>query len=68
MAINDLVTVNVPELLRFFDEKPDWSERHATAVVGVAGEDLNVACFCHYLESMGHRGEVLLRDQGSLSP
>ena len=29
-----LVKVNVPDLLRFFDEKPDWAERHATAVVG----------------------------------
>ncbi len=63
-----LVTVNVPDLLRFFDEKPDWSERHATAVVGVAGEDLNVACFCRYLESMGHHGEVLLRGSGKPMP
>ena len=59
-----LVKVNVPDLLRFFDEKPDWSEKHATAVVGVAGEDLNAACFCHFLESKGHRAEVLLDDSG----
>ncbi len=59
-----LVKVNVPDLLSFFDEKPDWSEKHATAVVGVVGEDLNAACFCHYLESNGHRGEVLTDDSG----
>lgn len=59
-----LVKVNVPDLLSFFDEKPDWAERHATAVVGVAGEDLNTACFCHYLESRGHRGEVLADGSG----
>ena len=59
-----LVKVNVPDLLRFFDEKPDWAERHATAVVGVAGEDLNAACFCHYLESRGHIGEILADDSG----
>lgn len=59
-----LVKVDVPNLLSFFDEKPDWSSRHATAVVGVAGEDLNAACFCHYLESEGHRAEVLTDDSG----
>lgn len=61
---SSLVKVNVPDLLRFFDEKPKWAEGHATAVVGVAGEDLNAACFCHYLESREHRGEVLLDDSG----
>ena len=60
--LSALVTVNVQELLSFFDEKPDWSEKHATAVVGVVGEDLNAACFCHYLESKGHQGEVLTDD------
>ena len=59
-----LVKVNVRDLLSFFDEKPDWSEKHATAIVGVVGEDLNAACFCHYLESKEHRGEVLLDDSG----
>ena len=63
-----LVTVNVRDLLSFFDEKPDWSERHATAVVGVVGEDLNAACFCHYLESKGHHGEVLLDESGKPAP
>ena len=59
-----LVKVNVRDLLSFFDEKPDWAKKHATAVVGVVGEDLNAACFCHYLESKGHRGEVLTDDSG----
>ena len=59
-----LVKLNVPDLLSFFDDKPDWSRKHAPAVVGVVGEDLNAACFCHYLESKGHRGEVLLDDSG----
>ena len=63
-----LVKVNVPDLLSFFDEKPDWSSKHATAVVGVVGEDLNAACFCHYLESRGHRGEVLLDGSGNPVP
>ena len=46
-----LVTVNVEETLRFFDEKPDWSIKQVAAVVGVVGEDLNAACFQHFIES-----------------
>ena len=53
------VTINVGNLLCFFDEKPDGSERHATGVVGISGEDLNAACFQHYLESKGARASVL---------
>ena len=52
-------TINVENLLRFFDEKPVGSERHATGIVGIAGEDLNAACFQHYLESKAARAGVL---------
>lgn len=48
-----LVTVQVEDLLRFFDEKPDWSLKRATSLVGIAGEDLNAASFQHYVESKG---------------
>ena len=44
----DILTVNVKELLKFFDEKPDWSIGHATGIVAVTGEDLSAACFQHY--------------------
>ncbi|MCY4653171.1 MAG: hypothetical protein OXC95_08410 [Dehalococcoidia bacterium] len=64
---SSLVTVNVEDLLRFFDEKPDWSEKHATGIVGIVGEDLNAACFQHYLESEGARSAVL-RDPDSRRP
>ncbi len=47
------VTINVRETLCFFDEKPEWSTKHATGVVGVVGEDLNTACFQRYIESQG---------------
>ena len=50
---SDTLTINVEEVLRFFDEKPKWSRGHATGVVGVVGEDLNAACFRHYAESQG---------------
>lgn len=63
-----LVTINVRDLLSFFDEKPKWSEKNATAIVGVVGEDLNAACLCHYLESLGHYGRVLLGDSGKPVP
>ena len=48
-----MVTVDVTETLRFFDEIPDWAVKQATAIVGLIGEDLNTACLQHYLESQG---------------
>ena len=49
--LSELVTVDVKEILHFFDEKPDWSLKHVSSVVGVVGEDLNSACFQHYVET-----------------
>ena len=54
------VEIDVEQTLRFFDEKPGWSIGHATGVVGVVGEDLNAACFQHYVESVG--GSAIVRD------
>ncbi len=62
-----LVTVQVKNLLRFFDEKPDWSLKRATSVVGIAGEDLNAASFQHYVESKGGSACVL-RERDSTRP
>ena len=56
-----LVTIDIEEVLRFFDEKPEWSRGHATGVVGVIGEDLNAACFRHYAESKG--AKVVVRPE-----
>lgn len=55
-----LVTIDVQETLRFFDEKPEWSmsgangKSLASGIVGMFGEDLNAACFQRYMESQGH--------------
>ena len=54
-----LVRINVRELLRFFDEKSLPGKGHATGIVAMIGEDLNTACFQHYLESQGATVEVL---------
>lgn len=62
-----LVTVQVKDLLQFFDEKPDWSLKRATSVVGIAGEDLNAASFQHYVESKGGSACVL-REHDSTRP
>lgn len=59
VASSPQVTINPRELLRFFDEKPAWSIGHATSVVGIAGEDLNAACFQHYLEARCAKVRVL---------
>ena len=39
------VIVNVPEIIKFFDVKDDYSKTHSASVVAVAGEDLAAACF-----------------------
>lgn len=53
------VTIRPTELLRFFDERPDGSETHATSIVAVVGEDLNAACFAHYLDANGSTAKIL---------
>lgn len=47
------LTIDVKETLRFFDEAPDWSKGHATAIIGVLGEDLAAAALKHCLEKHG---------------
>ena len=48
--VETTLSVDVNETLRFFDEKPGWSVKHATAVVAVLGEDLAAAALKHCLE------------------
>lgn len=55
----DTLTVNVKELLRFFDEKQDAEKGDATGIVSMVGEDLNAACFQHYVESKDGCAAVL---------
>ena len=50
MTSEKLVTVDIKEALLFYDEGPNWASKHASSITGVLGEDLNVACFQHYLE------------------
>ena len=53
------VLVNVRELLSFFDEEAKGSSRHASAIVGVAGEDLGAALLAKYLRSENIFAEIL---------
>ena len=48
-----MLRLDVKKVIAFFDEIPDWSERHATAVVSVLGEDLAAAALQHCLEANG---------------
>ena len=48
--IDGRLRINVKRLLEFFDEKPGESVGHATAIVGVIGEDLGAGLLKHYLE------------------
>ena len=61
-----VVRVNRHKLLKFFDEKPKSSLRHATAVVAVAGEELGVRLLKHYLESVKHSKVTVLDKRCSL--
>ena len=61
------LSADIERLLHFFDEKPDWSIGHATGVVGIVGEDLNCACFQHYLRSRNGTA-VVLRNSDSGKP
>lgn len=46
--------LNIKELLGFFDDGTE-SRGHASAIVGVLGEDLNASVFKHYLEEKGSK-------------
>ena len=52
MSVNS-VKLHVRETLEFFDEKPSWSVKQATAIVGVLGEDMSAAVLQHCLEANG---------------
>ena len=47
------LVIDIKDTLCFFDEIPDWSKGHATAIVGVLGEDLSAAALKHCLEQNG---------------
>ena len=47
------IIIDRKEIIRFFDEKPPWAIKHATAVVAVMGEDLAAAAFQHCLLNNG---------------
>lgn len=38
MPQEQLLSIDIQRTLEFFDEKPEWSRGHATAIVGVLGE------------------------------
>jgi len=48
-----MVSIDIKAILEFFDERPENSKHHATAICSVAGEELGVALLKHYLESEG---------------
>lgn len=51
--------INIEETLEFFDGRHEKDRGHASAVVGVLGEDLNAAAFAHYMTSRGADVNVL---------
>ena len=49
MPSESSMLINVDEILSFFDEKPDWSDRHSAAIVSMTFEDLAAATLEHCL-------------------
>ena len=60
------LTVKVPDLLAFFDEKTRGSERHASSIVAVCGEDLGCGLLKHYLEQQRAQVQILRRPRTSV--
>ena len=62
--MNDgVLQVNVRGLLEFFDEKVDGSQKHATAIVSVCGEDLGCGLLKHYFEARDASVKVDVRPE-----
>ncbi len=57
-----LLTVNVANLLEFFDEIPPGSGKHATAIVAVAGEDLGSGLLKALLQGNKEAEVTILHD------
>ena len=53
MPSESSLLINLNEVLSFFDEKPDWAERHSAAVVAMLFEDLATATLDHCLRCNG---------------
>ena len=55
---DSVLQINVRRLREFFDEKVKGSEKHATAIASVCGEDLGCGLLKHYFEAHGASVEV----------
>ena len=49
MPTESSLLINVNEILTFFDEKPDWADRHSAAIVAMIFEDFAAATLEHCL-------------------
>lgn len=56
--------IDVRKCLEFFDNPS--AEGHASAIVGVIGEDLNACAFVHYMNSKGRTTKILRDQKGRL--
>ena len=53
------ISIGIKALLEFFDEKPEGSSGHATAICAVMGEELGVALLQHYLTDRGSKTTII---------
>jgi len=47
-----MITLNLPELINFYDRQVQGSQGHATSLNALLGEDMAIAAFRHYLTNL----------------
>ncbi len=58
--------LNLQEILTFFDERPADSRGHASAIIGLIGEELGCGLLCRFLQE--RRGCTANPDAPTLFP
>lgn len=64
IAVREDLRLNIRETLRFFDEAPKDSRKHASAIVGVCGEDLGIGLLQKYLKDVGGCSSRVVYEKG----
>lgn len=62
------LTLNIDELLLFFDERPMDSRGHASAVVPFIGEELGASLLCRYYRAQGCTARILTKKGTAITP
>jgi hypothetical protein len=59
----DSLSLNVLEILKYFDMNPDQGHHHATPLRGLFGEDLAIALLKRYFRTAEGKTAKVIRDE-----